>query len=114
MRATLTKTPVRFAADAILGLGVFAALTAATLGPSTAAGLLGLEAASTTVLSGSPILAQSLASSQFLTTPSYGFIGLATVFSTLFALNFAFVRHVRRAVAPIPVTSLASSPPKVE
>lgn len=101
MHATFSKTPVRFAADAILGLGVFGGLTAATLGPSAAAGLLGLEAG-TSVLSGAPRLAQSLTSSHFLPTPSYGFLGLALVFSTLFALNFAFVRHVRRACIALP------------
>ena len=96
MRATFAKTPVRFATDAVLGLGVFTGLTTAMLGQSAAAGLLGIKAGAS-AFSGAPVLAQSLASSHFLASPSYGFIALAMVFSTLFAFNIAFVRHVRRA-----------------
>jgi hypothetical protein len=103
MRGLFYRTPLRFAADALFGLGVFTGLTAATLGPSAAAGLLGIDAGATAFI-GSPALVQSLASSQFMTVPSFGFIQLAVVFSTLFALNFAFFRHLARS-APVPVAN---------
>ena len=38
-----SRPRLRFAFDAVLGLAVFFALTAATLGPSAAASLLGIE-----------------------------------------------------------------------
>ncbi len=94
MRTTFTRTRIRFLADAALGLGIFCALTALTLGPSAATGLLGIEGV---LKEGASTLAQTGGYSHLVSTPSNGFVALAIMFSTLFALNFAFLRHLHRA-----------------
>ena len=104
MRTTLTKPPIRFAADALLGLAVFMGLTVATLGPSAASGLLGMEANSL------PLVAHSFISSPVINGPHAVFMGLAAVFSALFALNFAFIRHLRTAHTAIRRPAQATPP----
>ena len=104
MRATFQKTPFRFAADLIFGLSLFVGTTAVTFGTSAAPGLVGIANEGKMIM-GTPLMMQSLTSSYVLATPSYKFIILATVFSGLFALNFAFVRHLRRATAAMILSS---------
>jgi len=91
---------VRFVIDAVIGLVVFSALTVATLGPSAAASLLGIEAAQSALTGGSvtpPLFATYQASGWDLSGTNVKFLMLAAVFSALFALNNAFVRHLRKA-----------------
>jgi hypothetical protein len=88
------NTIFRFAADAVLGLAVFMAITVAALGPSAAAGLLALSGEGPAA----PIMTAALARSPGANDPQVILFVLAAVFSALFALNFAFVRHLTRAV----------------
>lgn len=99
VQQTLAKTPFRFVADACLGLGVYFGLSAATLGPSAAAGLLGIAASPTPSepMIGVPLLAHAIPAAGVFSEPNLGFVMMAGVFSALFALNFAFIRHLRKA-----------------
>lgn len=82
---------VRFAVDAIVGAAVFLGLTVALLGPSTAAQLLSTGSAPSTAL---PLIST-------ISTGGYGhreiLLLIAVVFSALFAMNLAFVRHINGA-----------------
>ncbi len=100
MQDTPAKFKLRFAIDAIIGLVVFYALSAATLGPSTAASLLGLENTASAAAKGSttlPLFVPQLVTAWDLSGTNAKFLMLAAVFSALFALNKAFVRHLRKA-----------------
>lgn len=91
---------LRFAIDALIGLAVFFVLSCVTLGPSAAGSLLGIEQYQ------SPLVQGSSTAPLFVTNHAIGtdwdgtnvkFLLLAAVFSALFALNNAFVRHLRKA-----------------
>jgi len=98
--ARSARPRVRFAIDAVIGLAVFFALTAATLGPSAAASLLGIDAAQSALTDGSitqPLFVAHQTMAWDLNGTNVKFLMLAAVFSALFALNNAFVRHLRKA-----------------
>ena len=100
MRDTPAKIKIRFAIDAIVGLVVFYALSAATLGPSAASSLLGIENTASPLAKGSsglPLFVPQLANAWELSGTNAKFLMLAAVFSALFALNKAFLRHLRKA-----------------
>ena len=84
----LKKPAVRFVVDVFVGAGVFFGLTVALLGPSNAAQLLkqGAVPAPLAALAGGNDPVALLAV-------------FAVAFSALFALNLAFVRHVKAAEA---------------
>ena len=88
--------PVRFVADALIGFGVFAGLTVGLLGPSAAAGLV----AGSDLVAGVPgvvLASQTIAAAGTGLNDSRAIlIVLAVVFSALFALNVAFIRHLRQ------------------
>lgn len=91
---------LRFAIDAAFGLAVFLALTAAMLGPSAAASLLGLDPVPGTLANGSntvPLFVSNYSNAWEQDGMNMKFLMLAAVFSALFALNNAFVRHLRKA-----------------
>lgn len=85
----MLKMPaVRFAADAVVGGVVFFGMTVALLGPSAAAQLLTKGAAA------SPMYAMTGTND-----PQTILFVIAVVFSALFALNLAFLRHVSKVGA---------------
>lgn len=99
-RSRASRPRLRFAFDALLGLAVFFALTAATLGPSAAASLLGIENEAAAMIGGSsqaPLFVSNYANIWEQGGMNVKFLMLAAVFSALFALNNAFVRHLRKA-----------------
>jgi hypothetical protein len=86
---------IRFSLDAVVGAAVFLGLMVATLGPSAAA----------QILAGAEVPAAAL---PFATVSGLGDVQgmlavLTVVFSALFALNLAFVRHIQRTNAPVKV-----------
>lgn len=90
-RKAFERPAVRFAVDALGGLVLFSAGTIAMLGPSAAAALPVVA-----TVSG----AQAAASGGLLSSSAQGdILVLAAAFSTLFALNLAFVRHLSTAYA---------------
>ena len=100
MQDTPARIKIRFAIDAIVGLIVFFTLTAATLGPSAANSLLGIENTVSAVAKGStslPLFVPQSVSTWDISGTNVKFLMLAAVFSALFALNKAFVRHLRKA-----------------
>jgi Gpi18-like mannosyltransferase len=100
MQETPAKIKIRFVIDAIVGLVVFLVLSAATLGPSAASSLLGIENTVSTVTKGStalPLFVPQVVTAWDISGTNVKFLMLAAVFSTLFALNKAFVRHLRKA-----------------
>lgn len=100
MQDTPAKFKIRFAIDAIVGLFVFYAISALTLGPSAASSLLGFESAMPSLTKGStalPLFVPQMAASWEMSGTNTKFLMLAAVFSALFALNKAFVRHLRKA-----------------
>jgi hypothetical protein len=91
---------LRFAVDAVMGLAVFFALSAATLGPSAAASLLGIDPPAAVLTGGTttvPLFVTNYANAFEQSGMNVKFLMLAAVFSALFALNNAFVRHLRKA-----------------
>jgi hypothetical protein len=108
----LPKPPVRFATDLLVGLTVFSVATIAVLGPTAAAQMVqfdGLFAAvpdaqtlaavngfSQSSLMGVPLAVRNWSGTN---DPQTLVMVLAGAFSMLFALNLAFVRHVRQAHA---------------
>jgi hypothetical protein len=100
MQDTPAKFKIRFAVDAFIGLVVFYVISAITLGPSAADSLLGLESAIPSVANGStalPLFVPQVAGAWEMSGTNTKFLMLAAVFSALFALNKAFVRHLRKA-----------------
>jgi hypothetical protein len=100
MQDTPAKIKIRFVIDAFVGLVVFFILSAATLGPSAASSLLGIENAVSAVANGStalPLFVPQIVSAWDMSGTNAKFLMLAAVFSALFALNKAFVRHLRKA-----------------
>ena len=97
VRKMMALPPVRFVADALIGFGMFAGLTVGLLGPSAAAGLVvGSDAASVTP--GIMLASHTIATAGTGLNDSRAIlIVLAVVFSALFALNVAFIRHLRQA-----------------
>jgi hypothetical protein len=110
----LAKPPIRFITDALIGLVVFTSATIAVLGPSAAAQLIQVDGVfattahastiSTLLTTAVPAVAMStpplaLRHWTSATDPQTIMILLALVFSTLFAVNLAFVRHLRQAHA---------------
>lgn len=95
----LASPHFRFMMDALIGLTVFCGLTAALLGPSSAAGLLplGFEQAGQFLAATPPAAVTSRAALSGANDPNSLIILLAAVFSTLFALNLSFVRHIASA-----------------
>ncbi|MBX9925561.1 MAG: hypothetical protein K2Y05_04325 [Hyphomicrobiaceae bacterium] len=81
---------LRFAVDATVGAAVFVGLTVALLGPSAAAQLVTVG----TVPAAGPFSALSA-------DPQALMMVLAVVFSALFALNLAFMRHIRNATVQV-------------
>lgn len=81
----LARPHIRFMTDAMLGLAVFCALTFALLGPSSAAGMP------------APMTAMSALSAPVAVSLQPNLVMLGAVFSTLFALNLSFVRHLATA-----------------
>jgi hypothetical protein len=108
----LAKPPIRFVTDALIGLGVFATSTVLILWPASAAHLAQLDGLLTpsvhpiailTPLSGPfSIMGTHPIGLRFWagpTDPQAIITVLAFAFSLLFALNLAFVRHIRRTHA---------------
>lgn len=97
---------LRFVVDALVGLAVFCGLTVALLGPSSAAGSLplGFDQASKVVSAIPPAAVAARAAHAAATDANSLMILLAAVFSTLFALNLSFIRHIASAyrVARVP------------
>ena len=93
----MTLPPIRFAADAVLGLAVFSGLTVGLLGPSAAAGLVA-TGISANMLTAMPPGFDGISDHRMI------FMALAAAFSALFALNLAFIRHLRQAYVPSPGT----------
>ncbi len=89
----MTTTPFakhfrRFAADALVGLGLFFVTAAVTVGNAS--------------LAAPGILAEvTEAAEKVADASSPGFLMLALVSSVLFALNMAFFRHIRRSHAAV-------------
>lgn len=94
------RAKLRFAVDAGIGLAVYLALTVATLGPSAASELLGVHSALASLGDASPsmplFIASKVPAASSVELRSHFYV-LAAVFSALYALNFAFARHLRRA-----------------
>jgi hypothetical protein len=99
VRNMLALPPVRFFVDAIAGLGMFSGVTIALLGPSAAAGLVTGISEVPTHAPGVLFMANHFTShaANGLNDPRAIIIVLAAVFSALFALNLAFIRHLRKA-----------------
>jgi hypothetical protein len=108
----LPKPPVRFVTDAIVGLTVFGVATIAVLGPTAAAQIAQIDGlfmavpdsmtmAAANGFSQSSFMGMPLAVRNWSGTndPQTILMILAGAFSLLFALNLAFVRHVRQAHA---------------
>lgn len=104
------KLPVRFVADAALGLTVFSVATVAVLGPSAAAQIVQIDGIFAAAPGGAALaVANGFSQLSFMGVPLAGrgwsgtndpqamILILASAFSMLFALNLAFVRHVRQA-----------------
>lgn len=104
------KPPVRFVADAVLGLTVFSIATVAVLGPSAAAQIVQIDGIFNATAGGAKLAAMNgFSQLSFMGVPLAGrdwsgtndpqtiVMILAGAFSMLFALNLAFVRHVRQA-----------------
>jgi hypothetical protein len=104
------KPPVRFVADAVLGLTVFSIATVAVLGPSAAAQIVQIDGIFNATAGGATLAAMNgFSQLSFMGVPLAGrdwsgtndpqtiVMILAGAFSMLFALNLAFVRHVRQA-----------------
>jgi hypothetical protein len=106
------KPPVRFVADALVGLTVFSVATIAVLGPLAAAQMVQIDG----IFTAAPVsltmgAANGFSQSSFMgvplavrnwsgtNDPQTIVMILAGAFSLLFALNLAFVRHVRQAHA---------------
>lgn len=95
VRKLLARPQVRFAADAVVGLAVFSGLTVALLGPSAAAGLVASGVHSSVGVSIMPMLTSQAAGAMARANDAHLILlVLAVVFSTMFALNLAFVRHL--------------------
>jgi hypothetical protein len=88
----MVRNMIRFAADSLAGFAMFTGLTIGLLGPSAAADLVTQTPAANSVMLAGGFTAVSTAASQNL-------VVLAVVFSALFALNLAFIRHLRKAHA---------------
>ena len=100
MRNTPTKFKIRLAVDSIVGLVVFYALSTVTLGPCAANSLLGLEYSTPAIANGStalPLFVPQVVRAWDMGGTNAKFLMLAAVFSAMFALNTAFVRHLRKA-----------------
>lgn len=80
-------TAARFVIDAFVGATVFLGLTLALLGPSAAAQLITTRVATAPFAAALPADPKSL------------LIVTTAVFSALFALNLAFMRHIKNAEA---------------
>jgi hypothetical protein len=106
----LPKPPVRFATDALVGLTVFGVATIAVLGPTAAAQMVQIDGLFAAVPDNQTLaVANGFAQSSLMGMPQAvrNWSGtndpqtlvmiLAGAFSMLFALNLAFVRHVRQA-----------------
>ncbi len=95
----LTSSHFRFMMDAFVGLAVFCGLTVALLGPSCAASLLpiGIEQAGGLLTATPPAAITSRLAQTGASDPNSLMTLLAAVFSTLFALNLSFVRHIASA-----------------
>jgi hypothetical protein len=95
VRDMLMKAFGQFTRDAALGAAIFALLVMVAGGTSSATGgfFSGAEAAALTQRTGASFTAQTLAADGRLEI----LVILAISFMTLFALNIAFVRHLRRA-----------------
>ena len=92
----LARLPMRFMTDAALGLAVFAAATAVTMGPSALGGWFSMGARAAGLASAHPVASLAVAANDS-GSPTVLAV-LAAVFSMLFALNFAFLRHLRQTV----------------
>lgn len=113
----LARPHIRFMTDALLGFAVYVGLTFALLGSCSAGSLLplGLDKAAAT---GIAVGAAPLLSLQ----PGFNGVGandpqaimliLAFVFSTLFALNLSFVRHLATAYRRTNRSSAAANIPQ--
>ena len=106
VRNMMALPPVCFVVDAITGLSMLASAMIALLGPSAAAGLVTgvneLSASSPGMLTVANNVGHGL------NEPRSILIVLAVVFSALFALNVAFIRHLRKVQRTVPHTP---SPP---
>jgi hypothetical protein len=105
VRNMMARPTVRFVTDALAGLGMFFGVMTALMGPSAAAGLVAgvgeISGQARGVLMVSNHFTSHAATS--LNDPRAILIVLAVVFSALFALNVAFIRHLRKAYATEPV-----------
>jgi len=107
MVAKLLKGPhIRFMVDAMLGLAVFCGLTVVLVGPSSAASLLPISLGDASqALSAAHNFAGQMPIASIPSAFSHGgsndsqslIVLLAVVFSTLFALNLSFIRHIASA-----------------
>lgn len=91
------RVRLRFALDAAIGLVVFMGLCFVTLGPSAAASLLGIDEPVDPPIFGTLPFLSSAQTAWDASGINARFIVLAAVFSALFALNNAFVRHLRKS-----------------
>lgn len=89
----MVRNMIRFAADSLAGFAMFAGMTIGLLGPTAAADLVTqMPVATNGVMLAGGFVTVSGPAGQNLAV-------LAVVFSALFALNLAFIRHLRKAHA---------------
>jgi hypothetical protein len=89
----MVRNMIRFAADSLAGFAMFTGLTIGLLGPSAAADLVTQtpSTANSVMLTGGGPAVSALAGQNLVV--------MAVAFSALFALNLAFIRHLRKAHA---------------
>ncbi len=92
----LARPPMRFLTDATIGFGIFTALAIAGMGTSAFSTLFGMGAQAAGLEAG---LASPLATAGALDGSHDVLWALALVFSLMFALNVAFLRHLRDSAA---------------
>ena len=114
VRNMMALPPVRFTADVLCGFAVFSGITVVTLGPSTAAGLV-TQVTEASALSSGIFLASQVAVNSVggINNPGTILVVLAVVFSALFALNVAFIRHLRKAYLTVRVSQRLMPPVRV-
>jgi hypothetical protein len=102
----LSRPPMRFLTDATIGFGIFSAMAVAGMGPSAFSGMFAMGAQAAGLEAGpAAYLASPLASAAGGLDGSHGVLwALALVFSLMFALNVAFLRHLRQSAVAARVT----------
>jgi hypothetical protein len=101
VRNLMAKPHVRFAADALAGFALFSGLTVALLGPTQAADLVAIGQTVSGVSTMPLLTTQAAGAAAFASQAQLILLVLALVFSTLFALNLAFVRHLAKSYVAV-------------